>query len=112
MEDKTKTRGYDLAGEVPMFTVPVQILLREGLSLKYKINDEGDREVYIRETQEKLPDQERSLFGIITEYSKYGCIEDPQIEFITLDGFLLQHGLRCSQVIDYKVFREDKKYNK
>lgn len=113
MNNNNKTRGYDLADIVPKYSTLIYVTLREGLSLKYLIDNQEFKRVYIRETQDKLPKNERSLVGfVLDEIQDPNYPDDPLVEFKTADGFIVQEGLRCSQVIDYKVFCEDKKYSK
>ena len=105
-----RTRGYDLATKVPRYNVPVLVTLREGLGLEYMIEDQEIKTLFIRERQDNIPRNKRSLIGFITECYDSSA-DDPEIEFMTADGFLVKD-LRCSKVIDYKVFVEDQNYRK
>ncbi len=115
-----KPRGYDIGG-VPMFCVPVQIFLRAGLEAKFFYDTQGkDKRVDIVEIGKEqprlcLPDKRihigtrNDLYGILEEYNAYGSLDDPHLEFTTLDGFCV-HDLRCSSIGDFRVFPEDKDY--
>src|SRR3989338_8390581 len=103
-------RGYDLAGKVPIFTIPIQLTLRDVFRTIYKIDAQQNRKVNIVEEGGKIPLRERTLYGVLDEWSTYGGLnEEPYLEFETLDGFNVAN-LRCSQVLDYKVFKEDPKF--